>query len=67
MHATTPANSRDVAQSWAECEPLVPGYCAQAGLPATAAECVARWREELETVATSVDAGYPDNADLVLE
>jgi hypothetical protein len=28
---------------------------------------VARWREELETVATSVDAGYPDNADLVLE
>jgi TnpA family transposase len=61
------ANLHTQLMSWAECEPLVPGYCAQAGLPATAAECVARWREELETVATSVDAGYPDNADLVLE
>ena len=26
--------------SWTECEPLVAGYCAQAGLPSTAGECV---------------------------
>ena len=58
------ANLHAQLMSWTECEPLVAGYCTQAGLPATAAECVARWRQELTTVAAAVDAGYPDNADL---
>jgi hypothetical protein len=61
------ANLHTQLMSWAECELLVVGYCAQAGLPATAAGCVARWRDELDGVANSVDAGYPDNADLGLE
>ncbi len=53
--------------TWQECEPLVAEYCAQAGIPATATECVAHWRGELTAVAASVDAGSPDNADLVLD
>ena len=61
------ANLHTQLMSWAECEPLVAEYCGQAGIPATAEECVARWRRELDTTATAVDAGYPDNADLVLD
>ncbi len=53
--------------SWEECEPLVAGYCAEAGLPATAGEFVEALRRELTEVAAPVDAGYPDNADLVIE
>jgi hypothetical protein len=61
------ANLHAQLMPWSECEGLIAGYCVQAGIPATAAECVAHWREELATVAARVDAGYPDNADLVLE
>lgn len=61
------ANLHAQLMPWSECEPLVGEYCAQAGLPATAAECVAHWREQLRSVAAGVDAGYPDNADLVLD
>jgi TnpA family transposase len=52
--------------SWTECEPLVAEYCAQAGLPATAAGCVTAWKGQLTGLAAQVDAGYPDNADLVI-
>jgi TnpA family transposase len=61
------ANLYDQLMPWSECEPLVGEYCAQAGLPATAAECVTHWREQLRSAAAAVDAGYPDNADLVLD
>jgi len=61
------ANLHAQLMSWAECEPLVQRYCAQAGIPGTAAEAVTRWRTELEQVAAQVDAGYPDNTDLVLD
>jgi TnpA family transposase len=52
--------------SWQQCEPLVAGYCAQAGLPDTAAGCVTAWKGQLTELAERVDAGYPDNADLVI-
>jgi hypothetical protein len=61
------ANYLGQLMSWEECEPLVAGYCAQAGLPATAEEFVAGLRQELTEVAARVDAGYPDNADLVID
>jgi hypothetical protein len=61
------ANLHAQLMPWSEGEPLVGEYCAQGGLPATAAECVAHWREQLRSVAAGVDAGYPDNADLVLD
>ncbi len=61
------ANLHAQLMSWTECEPLIAGYRTQAGLPATAGECVARWRQEMTSIAAAVDAGYPDNADLVFE
>jgi len=61
------ANLHTQLMSWAECEPLVGEYCAQAGIPSTAAECIAHWKQQLQTTAAEVDAGYPDNADLVLD
>jgi TnpA family transposase len=53
--------------SWEACEPLVADYCAEAGLPATASAFVAALRQELADTAARVDAGYPDNADLVID
>ncbi|WP_028565582.1 hypothetical protein [Salinispora tropica] len=49
----------------AECAPLIDAYCAEAGLPADAAAATALLREQIETVAATVDTGYPGNADLV--
>jgi hypothetical protein len=61
------ANLHTQLMSWAECGPLVAEYCAQVGLPATAADAVATWKQQLSGLALTVDAGYPDNADLVID
>ncbi|WP_205446939.1 DUF4158 domain-containing protein [Candidatus Frankia alpina] len=61
------ANLHAQLMLWAVCEPLVAGYCAQAGIPDTAAGFVAWMRAELTRTATAVDAGYPANADLVID
>lgn len=53
--------------SWPECAPLVADYCAEAGVPTTAAAFVAALRQELTDTAARVDAGYPDNTDLVID
>jgi TnpA family transposase len=60
------ANLHTQLMSWSECEPLVGEYCAQAGIPDTATGCVAAWKRELSRLAAQVDAGYPDNADLII-
>jgi TnpA family transposase len=60
------ANLHTQLMSWAECEPLVGGYCAQAGLPDTASGCIAAWKRQLSALASQVDADYPDNADLII-
>ncbi|MGH3591892.1 MAG: Tn3 family transposase, partial [Pseudonocardiaceae bacterium] len=39
------ANLHTQLMSWAECEPLVGEYCAQAGIPSTAVECIAHWKQ----------------------
>jgi len=51
---------------WEECEPLLEGFCAGAGLPATAAGFTERLRHAHLDAATGLDAGYEDNADLVI-
>ena len=61
------ANFAGQLLSWEECEPLIGGYCAEAGLPAGAAEATAALRAQLEEVAVRVDAGYPHNTDLVID
>ncbi|MGH3755398.1 MAG: DUF4158 domain-containing protein [Pseudonocardiaceae bacterium] len=61
------ANLHAQLLSWAVCEPDVANYCVQAGIPATAAEFTAWCRAELTAMAAKVDAGYPANADLVID
>jgi hypothetical protein len=41
------ANLHTQLMSWAECEPLAGGYCAQAGLADTASGCIAAWKRQL--------------------
>ena len=60
------ANLHTQLMSWAECQPLVAGYCAQAGIAATAEQAIAGWKAELTAIAAAVDEGYPGNADLVI-
>ena len=50
-----------------QCEPLVEGFCAQAGIPAAAEALVAHYRALLTRTAAAVDTGYPANTDLRLE
>ncbi|MFE3584438.1 Tn3 family transposase [Streptomyces vinaceus] len=42
-------------------------FCEQAGLPATAQDFVTRLKTQLTETAAAVDAGYPDNQDLVID
>ena len=60
------ANLHTQLMSWAECQPLVAGYCAQAGIAATAGQAIAGWKAELTAAAAAVDKGYPGNANLVI-
>jgi TnpA family transposase len=53
--------------SWEECEPLVAGYCAEVGLPTAASEFRRELQSAMGALASSVDQGYPDNADLSLD
>jgi hypothetical protein len=52
--------------SWTETEPLLEGFCAGAGLLATAAGFTERLRHAHLDAAAALDAGYEDNADLVI-
>ena len=51
---------------WEECEPLLEGFCAGTGLPATASGFTERLRHAHLDAAAALDAGYEDNADLVI-
>ncbi|MGH4011746.1 MAG: Tn3 family transposase, partial [Pseudonocardiaceae bacterium] len=53
--------------SWDECQPLLEGFCDEVDLPTTADEFTAQLRDRLEQAAAGLDAGYPDNADLVID
>ncbi|MEV4250054.1 hypothetical protein AB0J63_42440 [Streptosporangium canum] len=51
---------------WEQCEPLLEGFCAQVGLPDTAAGFVEHLRSAHLGAAARLDAGYADNTDLVI-
>jgi TnpA family transposase len=53
--------------SWEECEPLLEEFCTEVGLPATADGFVDSVRSRVAETAAAVDAGYPENADLVID
>jgi TnpA family transposase len=61
------ANLHSQLMSWEDCEPLVAGFCEQAGIPPDAKALVAYYRAQLTRTATTVDKGYPANTDLRLE
>jgi len=52
--------------TWAECEPLLAAFCEKTGLPADAAAFTERLRSTHLDAAAALDAGYEDNADLVI-
>jgi len=52
---------------WEDCEALLGEFCAQAGLPTSAQAFTDALRAKLAGQAAAVDAGYPDNSDLVID
>ncbi len=52
--------------SWSECQPLVAKYCENLGFADTASGFVAQLKSWLIDTASSVDAGYPDNQQIVI-
>ena len=52
--------------TWAECEPLLAGFCEKTGLPGTAAGFTERLRHAHLDAAAALDAGYEDNTNLVI-
>lgn len=53
--------------TYEECQPLIPEFCSEAGLPASAGGFTAALKERHARAAADLDAGYPDNADLVID
>ncbi|MGI8429765.1 MAG: Tn3 family transposase, partial [Solirubrobacteraceae bacterium] len=52
---------------WEECEELLGEFCAEAGLPTSAQAFTDALRATLTERAAAVDAGYPENTDLVID
>jgi TnpA family transposase len=52
---------------WEDCRALLGEYCVEAGLPTTAAAFTEQLKASLVAKAAEVDAGYPSNADLVID
>ncbi len=51
----------------AECAALLPAFCTEVGIPADGAAFRADLDRRLRLAASGCDAGYPDNADLVID
>ena len=60
------ADYREQLASWSECQPLVAKYCENLGFADTASGFVAQLKSWLIDTASSVDAGYPDNRQIVI-
>ena len=63
----TYANWQAQLLDFADCQPYLAGYCQEAGLPDNAAEFCTTLKARMKELAATVDAGYPDNADLIIE
>jgi TnpA family transposase len=53
--------------TFAECQPLIAEFCSEVGLPTSAGGFTAALKERHAQAAADLDAGYPDNADLVID
>ena len=61
------ADYREQLLPWDECEERLPAYCEAVGLPATAADFVSGFRNQLTTAAERADSAFPDNAELSID
>ncbi|WP_165781466.1 Tn3 family transposase [Streptosporangium minutum] len=61
------ANWQSQLLSWEDCQPHLAIYCAEVGMPMKTSEFVAQLKLRMTGVAATVDAGYPDNADLLID
>jgi hypothetical protein len=61
------ADYREQLLTWVECEPRLADYCRDLGFAQTAPDFVANLRAWLEETAAAVDAGYPENAQLMID
>ncbi|MFG6200341.1 Tn3 family transposase [Nonomuraea sp. JJY05] len=52
---------------WEECQPKLAAFCEKVGLPDTPAGFVAHLKDAHLSAAAHLDAGYLDNADLVID
>jgi len=53
--------------TWAECEQKLAAFCAEVGLPDTAAGFVDHLRHQHLDASTALEAGYADNTDLFID
>ncbi len=60
------ADYREQLLTWEECQPLVAQYCENLGLADTASGLVEQLKSWLADTANQVDAGYPDNRQVVI-
>ena len=65
--AVSYANWADQLISPERCQELLPAFCAEVGIPATAKEFRDSLEAKLAAQCAETDAGYPDNADLVID
>ena len=61
------ADYREQLLPWSECEPLLPDYCRQLGLPANATEFVNALHARLAKTAALTDTGYLENGQVVID
>jgi hypothetical protein len=52
---------------WTDCQPLLEGFCDEAGIPSTASGFVEQLQVALAEKADEVDRMYPANGDLVID
>ena len=60
------ADHREQLLPWSECLPLIDQYCDNLGFASDADGFVEQLKEWLTDTASKVDAGYPDNRQLVI-
>lgn len=60
------ADYRKQLLSWEECEPLVKEYCKELNFPSSPIQFVKQLKQNLTSVANTVDSNYPNNGQVMI-
>jgi TnpA family transposase len=60
------ADYRKQLLSWEECEPLVKEYCKELNFPSSPTQFVKQLKQNLTSVANTVDSNYPNNGQVMI-